>query len=183
MLLVRRFVFYECTLWIFGSFTKSSYVFDLFYYLGGSMTRVLVFYYSRTGNTEKMAKAVAEGLQSSGNTEVDLNYYVDVDELAGFDAILVGAPTFNKDMPLDTKKLFEQAEAKGVDLKGKIGGAFGSYGWSGEATKLVIDIMTNKFGMRVVEPPLMVKNTPDSKMLESCREFGKRVSETVNQKF
>ena len=146
------------------------------------MTRILIFYYSRTGSAEKMAKAVAEGVQSSGNAEFELNYYVNVDDLAGYDAILVGAPTFNKDMPMDTRKLFEQAEAKGIDLKGKIGGAFGSYGWSGEATKLVIDIMTNKFGMRVVEPPLMAKNAPDSNMLESCRAFGKRVSETLTPK-
>lgn len=128
-----------------------------------------------------MAKAVAEGIQSSGNTEVELNYYVDVDALSSFDAILVGAPTFNHDMPLDTKKLFEQAAAKGIDLKGKLGGAFGSYGWSGEATKLVLEIMTNKFGMRVVEPPLMAKYTPDNSMLESCRAYGKRISETLIQ--
>ncbi len=145
------------------------------------MTRILIFYYSRTGNTEKMAKAVAEGIQSSGNAEVELNYYVDVDDLSSFDAILVGAPTFNHDMPLDTKKLFEQAATKGIDLKGKLGGAFGSYGWSGEATKLVLEIMTNKFGMRVVEPPLMAKYTPDNKMLESCRDYGKRISETLIQ--
>ncbi len=45
------------------------------------MKKVLVLYYSRTGNTEKMANAVAEGVQSNGNVEVELNYHVETEEL------------------------------------------------------------------------------------------------------
>jgi NAD(P)H dehydrogenase (quinone) len=143
------------------------------------MVRILIFYYSRTGNTEKMAKAIAEGIQNFGKAEVEMNYYVDVDDLSGFDAILVGTPTFNHDMPLETKKLFEQAAARGIDLKGKLGGTFGSYGWSGEAPKLVLEIMIDKFGMRVFEQPLTAKYTPDSGVLELCRDYGRRISETL----
>lgn len=63
------------------------------------MLKVLVLYYSRTGNTEKMAKAVAEGAKEAGNVQVDLNYFVEADDLGGFDAILVGTPTYHHDMP------------------------------------------------------------------------------------
>ena len=73
------------------------------------MKKVLVLYYSRTGNTEKMANAVAEGAQSNGNVEVELNYHVDTESLSSYDAILVGAPTYNHDMPVDFKNLFEEA--------------------------------------------------------------------------
>ena len=126
-----------------------------------------------------MAKAIAEGAKSAGNAEVELNYYVEADELAKFDAILVGAPTYHHEMPIDLKKLFEEAAAKNISLKGKIGVAFGSYGWSGEAPKFVLEIMKNKFEMRVIDPPLLAKYAPDQNMLNMCRNLGKNVSESL----
>jgi len=141
--------------------------------------KILILYYSRTGNTEKMAKAVAEGAKNAGNMEVELNYHVEADELDKFDAIVLGAPTYHHDMPIDMKKLFEDAAEKSISLKGKVGAAFGSYGWSGEAPKLLLEIMKNKFEMQVTEPPLLAKYVPDEKMLGMCRDFGKRVSETL----
>jgi flavodoxin I len=143
------------------------------------VSKILVLYYSRSGNTEKMAKAVAEGAKNAGNPDVELNYHVDAEELASFDAILLGAPTYHHDMPIDMKKLFENAAAKGINLKGKVGAAFGSYGWSGEAPKLLLEIMKNKFEMQVTEPPLLAKYVPDEKTLVMCRDLGKRVSETL----
>ncbi|HEX7483382.1 MAG TPA: flavodoxin domain-containing protein, partial [Candidatus Bathyarchaeia archaeon] len=44
------------------------------------MTKALILYYSRTGNTEKMANAVAEGIKNSGSVEVEINYHVDPQE-------------------------------------------------------------------------------------------------------
>ncbi len=52
-------------------------------------------------------------------------------------------------MPVDFKNLFEEAAVKGINLKGKMGAAFGSYGWSGEAPKLILEIMKYKFEMQV----------------------------------
>lgn len=143
------------------------------------MKKVLVLYYSRTGNTERMANAVAEGAQSSGNVEVELNYHVETESLGTYDAILVGSPTYHHDMSVDFKNLFEEAAVQGISLKGKIGAAFGSYGWSGEAPKLILEIMKNKFEMQVVEPPLLAKYTPDQSMLNACRDLGKKVSESL----
>jgi flavorubredoxin len=143
------------------------------------VSKILVLYYSRSGNTEKMAKAVAEGAKNAGNPDVELNYHVDAEDLANFDAILLGAPTYHHDTPIDMKRLFEDAAAKGVNLKGKVGVAFGSYGWSGEAPKLLLEIMKNRFEMQVTEPPLLAKYVPDEKALNLCRDFGKRVSETL----
>jgi len=143
------------------------------------VAKILVLYYSRTGNTEKMAKAVVEGAKSVGNMEVELNYHVDAEDLSSFDAVLLGAPTYHHDMPIDMKNLFEEAVVKGVTLKGKVGAAFGSYGWSGEAPKLLLEIMKNKFEMQVTEPPLLAKYVPDENMLNMCRDLGKRVSETL----
>ena len=143
------------------------------------MKKVLVLYYSRTGNTEKMANAVSEGAQSVGDVEVELNFHVDAESLNSYDAILVGAPTYHHDMPVDFKNLFEEAAVKGQNLKGKIGTAFGSYGWSGEAPKLILEIMKNKFGMQTIEPPILAKYNPDQNILNSCRNLGKKISESL----
>ncbi|MCW4028329.1 MAG: flavodoxin domain-containing protein [Candidatus Bathyarchaeota archaeon] len=143
------------------------------------MKKLLVLYYSRSGNTEKMAKALAEGAQSGGNIEVELNYHIETPDLANFDAIAIGAPTYRNEMPIDFKTLFEEVEAKGINLKGKLGAAFGSYGWSGEAPKKVLDILKEKFGMVTLEPPLLAKYAPDAAALESCRGLGKKISETL----
>jgi flavorubredoxin len=126
-----------------------------------------------------MAKAVVEGAKSVGNVEVELSYHVDAEDLSKFDAVLVGTPTYNHEIPIDMERLFEEAAAKGISLKDKVSGAFGSYGWSGEAPKFLLEIMKNKFEMQVTEPPLLAKYVPDEKMLSMCRELGKRVSETL----
>jgi flavorubredoxin len=128
-----------------------------------------------------MAQAVAEGAKNAGNPDVELSYHVDAEALSGFDAILVGTPTYNHEIPIDMERLFEDAAAKGISLKGKVGAAFGSYGWSGEAPKFLLEIMKNKFEMQVTEPPLLAKYVPDEKMLSACRDLGKRVSETLMQ--
>ena len=146
------------------------------------MPKVLVIYYSRTGNTERMAKAVAEGIRKVEDVEVDVKYHVDADELANYDAIIVGTPTYHHDTVLGMKDLFENAAVKGVNLKGKIGATFGSYGWSGEGPKLILEIMENKFEMHMIKPPLLVKYAPGQAALEKCREFGKMIAERVLQK-
>ena len=143
------------------------------------MPKILILYYSRTGNTEKMAKAVAEGAKTVQGVEVELNYYVTPETLSNFDAIVFGVPTYHHNMTVDIKNLFEEAAVKGINLKGKVGATFGSYGWSGEAPKLVLEIMKNKFEMQVTEPPLLIKYTPDQTGLENCKEFGKKIAERL----
>ena len=129
-----------------------------------------------------MAKAVAEGAQLNDDIKVILDFHIAPEELSSFDAIVVGAPTYHHDMPVDFKNLFEEVAVNGTSLKGKVGATFGSYGWSGEAPKLILEIMKNKFEMQIVEPSLLVNYVPNQKMLSACRELGKRVSETLMRK-
>lgn len=143
------------------------------------MKKVLVLYYSRSGNTEKMAKAVVEGLQSVGDVAVDLSYHVDASELRGYDAIVFGVPTYRKEMPMEFQKLFEEAATNGVDLKGKIGAAFGSFGWNAEAPQKVLVILREKFGMQTPEQPVFAKYIPDQATLDACRNLGKKIAETL----
>jgi len=143
------------------------------------MPKILILYYSRTGNTEKMAKAVEEGIRTIQGAEVELKYYIAPETLGNLDAIVLGAPTYHHDIPIDMKQLFEEAAVKGVNLKGKIGAAFGSYGWSGEAPKLVLEIMKNKFDMHTIEPSLLIRYTANQAGMEKCKEFGKRIAERL----
>jgi flavorubredoxin len=110
---------------------------------------------------------------------VEINYFIDPTELEKFGAVIVGTPTYHHDIPMDIKQLFEEAATKNVNLKGKIGATFGSYGWSGEAPKLVQEIMKNKFEMQIIELPLLSKYTPDQILLNSCKELGRKVSESL----
>lgn len=143
------------------------------------MAKILILYYSRTGNTTRMADAVTEGARAVQGVDVELRYYAKPEELIDFDAVVVGVPTYHHDMTIDIKNLFEEAAVKDISLKGKVGAAFGSYGWSGEAPGLVLEIMKNKFGMDVVESPLLIKYSPAESGLERCRQFGKEIAERL----
>jgi flavodoxin I len=148
----------------------------------GSLTKklnLLIVYYSQTGNTEKMAKAVEEGAKSVVGVNVELKYFVRPEELAEADAIILGMPTYYHDIGIDMKNLLETASKEKIDLKGKLGAAFGSYGWSGEAPNMLLEIMKNRFGMDVIEPALRIKYNPDEKGLEECRKLGKNVAEKI----
>jgi len=143
------------------------------------MSKILVLYYSQSENTEKMANAVAEGAKNDGQSDVTLSYHIAAEELAGFDAIILGAPTYHHEIPIGMKKLFETSASKGINLKGKTAATFGSFGWSGEAPKLLLEIMKNKFEMKVVTPPLLVKYVPDKEAFAKCQSLGKTIAETL----
>ena len=145
------------------------------------MPKILIVYYSHTGNTEKMAKAISEGARTVQGVEVELKNYEAPEKLVNFDAILIGAPTYHHNITNNIKSFLEEAAFHNINLKDKIGAAFGSYGWSGEAPRLILEIMENKFDMKALKPPLLVKYTPDEKGLEECRKFGKNVAEQISK--
>ena len=141
--------------------------------------KLLILYYSQTGNTEKMARAVEEGAKSVVGIDVEVKYFAKPSELAEADAIILGMPTYYHDIGVDMKNLLENASKEEIDLKGKIGATFGSFGWSGEAPNLLLEILKNRFHMDVVEPALRIKYNPDKNALEECRKLGKTVAEKI----
>jgi flavorubredoxin len=146
------------------------------------MAKLLIIYDSHTGNTEKMAEAVAEGAKSVAGVEVNTKYFARPEELAQADAIIFGAPTYSHDMTIPIKQMLEEAAKANVQLNGKIGAAFGSYGWSGEAPRLVLEVLKNRFGMNTIEPGLAVLYTPNQATLEECRKLGKLIAEKIATK-
>jgi len=144
-------------------------------------SNLLILYYSQTGNTEMMAQTVAEGAKSVPGVSVELVYYAKAEDLANADAILIGVPTYYHGVSIDIKHVLEEVATKKIKLKGKIGAAFGSYGWSGEAPSLLLEIMKKRFEMETIEPGLIVKYAPNEKALEECRKLGRTVAERITK--
>lgn len=140
------------------------------------MTKVIVIYETKSGNTKAMEKAIEEGLKEKGVEVVSKKIKdADLEELSNFDAVVLGSPTYHHDLISAMKQfLFKMEKA---DLKGKVGAAFGSYGWSGESVGMMTDTMKHIFEMDVIEPGLRIKRKPDKNGLEQCVEFGRKIAE------
>lgn len=91
------------------------------------MPKALVCYYSRTGNTKKMAVRIAEVLAAEG-LETDLKKVEETAaaDLAGYDCIILGSPTYYGTMAWEMKKLLDESVKFHGRLRGKVGGAFAS---------------------------------------------------------
>ncbi len=141
------------------------------------MKKVLVAYVSRTGNTEKMAEYIAEGIRFTGNT-ADLKKIPkikDEKDLEGYDGYVFGCPTYHRDITGGMKTFLFIAET--VNMVGKMGGAFGSYTHSGESAP---DTMQHVFKMDMVDlGPLDLKehviDTPDG--IRACQDYGKAIGQ------
>jgi NAD(P)H dehydrogenase (quinone) len=107
------------------------------------MPKALVCYYSRTGNTKKMAARMAEVLAEEG-LETDLKKVEEISpaDLLGYDCIVLGSPTYYGTMAWEMKKLLDESVKFHGKLRGKVGGAFTSsanIGGGNETT--VLDIL------------------------------------------
>jgi flavodoxin len=146
------------------------------------MKRVLIAYDSRTGNTEKMAEYIAEGIRIAGH-EAELKKIAAIKsekELQGYDAYMFGSPTYHRDMTNGMKTFLFLVQKAG--LGGKVGGAFGSHTHSGEAPKLIFDTLEYVFKMDMTDlGPFALKEdivqNPDG--LRACQDYGKAVGEKV----
>jgi flavodoxin len=140
------------------------------------MKKVLVAYTSRTGNTEKMAALIAEGVRFSGN-EAELkkiSEIKDAKDLAGYDGYAFGCPTYHRDMTAGMKTFLFIAER--ANLLGKMGGAFGSYTHSGESVPMLFDTMLYVFKMDTVDlGPLSLKEAVvgTQEGTKACQDYGK----------
>ncbi len=121
------------------------------------MKKAIVIYETTYGYTETMAKAIEAGLKEAGvDVELKRALSAKADDLKDVDAVALGCPTYHHDM-ITTVKTF-LFEMKNVDLKGEVGAAFGSYGWSGESVEMMSDTMKHIFEMDVIEPGLKMRN-------------------------
>jgi len=143
------------------------------------MAKALIVYATRTGETEKIAELIAEGIRFSGH-EAEIKKVTDVkkeDDLKGFDALVLGSPTYHGEMVQGMKALLFMAEKAG--LNGKVGGAFGAFGWSGEAPDRIFDTMKNIYAMNMVSTPLRLKSARLGGGLKMAQDYGREVAEKL----
>jgi NADH oxidase (H2O-forming) len=137
---------------------------------------LLIFYISAYGNTARMAQAVMDGAESVAGVRVsmydlqggEVSPFVDLVEAA--DALVLGSPTINGDAVKPVWDLLSSLAV--VNVKEKLGGAFGSYGWSGEAVAMLEDRLRG-LKLRVPVQGIKVKLIPTDTELAQCHAFGR----------
>ena len=148
--------------------------------------KILVGYYSRSGNTKKMAQAIAKGVTEE-DVACDVKEVSDikVDELLQYEGLIFGSPTYYGLMAAELKKLFDESVKYHGKLSGKVGGAFtssGMMGGGGETTIFSIFEALLIHGMIIVGDakmqhygPLSV-GTPDKDAENTCMKYGKKIA-------
>jgi len=154
------------------------------------VAKILIVYDSKTGHTEKMAFAVAEGARQVNGVDVDVKKVnrTNLGDLRGADGIILGSPTYYGQMSAKLKALIDKSLKIHGKLEGKVGAAFTSSGGtaSGAETTLlsILQAMlvhgmviqgrprSKHYGMAAVE-------SPSKEELKLCRELGKRTASLV----
>jgi len=152
------------------------------------MARVLVVYYSRSGNTKRMAEEVAAAAREVEGAEVDLRPVDQVtpEDLLDQDALIMGSPVYYGTMAADLKGLIDKSVKYHGKLTGKVGGAFASSGGPGGGNETtVLDILKALLihGMIVQGDPKgdhygpIAVGAPDERSRGECCRMGRRVAE------
>lgn len=140
------------------------------------MSKALIAFTTRSGSTKKIAETIAEGLRMEGLEAEVVNISTIKDEkaLSGYDAYMIGSPTYHGEMLQAMKTFLFLAEKAG--LEGKVGGSFGAFGWSGEAPERIYQTMKNIFKMNMVSDALRLKNVLLGGGIQMAQEYGRSVA-------
>ena len=143
------------------------------------MAKVLVVCATRTGETLKIGELIAEGIRVSGHEAnvVKINAIRKETDLQGYDGFVLGSATYHGDMIQTMKTALFLAEKAG--LEGKVGGAFGAFGWSGEAPDRIFDTMKNIFKMNMVGGPLRLKASSLGGGVQMAQDYGREIAEKL----
>jgi flavodoxin I len=140
------------------------------------MPKLAIIYASGLGRTKTMAEAIANGAMTIDGVNVLLKdaYDTKPEDVKDADALILGGSTYNYKLIKAMDPVLK--ELAKVDLKGKIGAAFGSYGWSGEGVTTIIARMKS-FGMNVIEPGTTAVQVPNKEDIQKCFHLGRTVAQ------
>jgi flavorubredoxin len=144
--------------------------------------KAIVVYDTMWKSTETMANAIAEGISSTGvkvkPIHIRSSHRSDImTDVLDAAAVVVGSPTLNNQMFPTVADVLTYM--KGLKPMNRIGGAFGSYGWSGEAVKLVTAEL-EAMNFQMVAPGPRVQYVPNHAALEAGIEYGQQIGAAVN---
>jgi len=143
--------------------------------------RAVILYDTMWQATRRMAEAIGEGLAEKQVPHKIFHMAVSdrndaLTEIFRAKAVLVGSPTLNRGVLPTITPILE--DLRGLGFRNKIGAAFGSYGWSGEAIEHIEEHL-QRSKVTVVADGVSAKWQPDSDELEACRALGRTVAEAV----
>ncbi len=145
---------------------------------------ILITYISAYGYTKQMAEAIAEGIRMVVDYSIRI---VDIEHMSLGEleelivrskSLLVGSPTINQNTLLPVYRMF--AVINPIRDRGKKAAAFGSYGWSGEAVK-VIENQLKALKLNVVMEGISSKFSPGSQKHQQMVEFGKSFAQHLTE--
>jgi NAD(P)H dehydrogenase (quinone) len=156
------------------------------------MAKILIVYDSKTGNTERMAMAVAEGAKKIKNVAVVVKKAEETkaEDLVDADGIIMGSPTYYGGMSGRLKTLIDESVKVHGELDGKVGGAFTSSGGiaSGAETTLLSIVQAMLVHGMIIQGRSDEKHYGAAavgllkdKEIESCKDLGKRVASLVTK--
>ena len=148
---------------------------------------MLILYYSGTGNTERMAKAIAEGARSDSlSVMIERADKFEALLLPKYDAIVIGSPTYFSNISWPVKKLIDESiiHYRKEELRGKVAGIFTSSGTKkdGRDCLRMLEIALGyHHKMKLVEGILRSGDEIDEEVEARCREYGKKLAEEIEK--
>ncbi|MBW1893550.1 MAG: FprA family A-type flavoprotein [Deltaproteobacteria bacterium] len=143
------------------------------------MSKALVAYATRTGETRRIGELIAEGMRFSAFDVdvVDAKNIKKENDLEGYDAYIFGSATYHGEMMQSMKTLLFLTEK--IDLENKVGGSFGAFGWSGEAPDRIYDTMKNLFKMDMVGGSLRLKKSSLGGGIKMAQDYGREITKKI----
>jgi flavorubredoxin len=140
------------------------------------MAKVLIVYATRTGETQNIAELIGEGIRFSGHEAnvISVKEIKNEAALQGYDGYVFGSSTYHGEMLQGMKTFLFLAE--NANLAGKVGGAFGSFGWSGEANDRIFNTMKHVLKMDMVGDTLRLKSSSLGGGLTMAQDYGRQIA-------
>jgi NAD(P)H dehydrogenase (quinone) len=156
--------------------------------------QILILYYSKTGNTEKLARAIAEGVEQIQGAQAVLKSTTEVskEDFLASQGVIAGSPVYFGILAADLKRVFDEFISTRKKMEGKVGAAFATSGHptGGKETTMFSIIQSLMiYGMIIVGDPMSASGhygvacsgEPDDKILENGRKLGARVAEVAGK--
>jgi len=143
--------------------------------------RAVILYDTMWKATLRMAEAISSGLTDKGIPNKLIHLAASdrndvIVEVFKAKAVIIGSPTLNSSILPTVAPMLE--DLRGLKFKNKVGAAFGSYGWSGEAVDKIEEVLSEA-RIKVAAKGIKAKWQPDEAALDRCRRLGEEVAEEM----
>jgi len=143
------------------------------------MAKAIIVYATRTGETQQIGELIAEGIRFGGHQaeSVGVKTIKNEADLEGYDAYVFGSATYHGEMLQGMKTFLFIAEK--ANLEGKVGGAFGSFGWSGEANDRIFETMKHILKMDMLGDTLRLKSSTLGGGVRMAQDYGREIAKKL----